>query len=719
MNNEDLFAFPLLGNNFADTTNQQFDLFSLQESDLQQQQDLFTTLSFMDLNSANNLLDNSLGPDFSIINNQLISATGRLEIQQPRLALPPPPISTATEITEPFDCAKIRRGCSACDRCYIRKIKCDMQLPKCGHCVSKHESCTYKRLSDPDFGSHRSKNIKGKHTIPNSSSAPKSHKPVRVKRTSADAQSIRVAKSTTSSASEVEWFPPDIPVPNYRNEFFAVSKNSNSSTNSFPSFPKFNTLPFPVDVLDELILGYFPNASWPMNVVHPKSFISNRFNRSEALLMAICAYGCRYTEMGDKLRGTGQDVSDMFFRRALGALNIERPSLDDGCTLVLLINYAINAGKVNTMLHLSTIGRIFAKHIQLCTDPTDPLAIPKKHNWNIVQKETMRRLYWAFTATGLVTHPSKNPNRPIPDHAWLQLSEDDYGDTPQFRPVGLQLESSDINYLACDTGVHLNRIREKLLQSPCALGADLKIDLAAQEIRGRLNAWEERIKLVAPLNDYFSSSSSAAWMGLYLHIIKHSIMLLAHRYLMVRFLEQATRKSSARVLETQNRTTSVFNMLQHDSPNASKLSSSSSSSNPPQYSHIESMILRKNLETEALQQCHNATRSSIHILKNILLVFNPLLKEVHSSLPLCLIQVCVYLGVLAQNADSEASRQEALRDYAFLKSLLRALAKGSSKVAGKMVEGLDGIEVKGWASMKDQLLTFFTWDVAADHSRLD
>ncbi|KAJ3129274.1 hypothetical protein HK098_001972 [Nowakowskiella sp. JEL0407] len=601
---------------------------------------------------------------------------------------------------KPPTTARARHGSFACDRCYVKKVKCDASQPKCSNCVARKSECTYDRQNNPNFGSHRRKNLKSKQDLDN---ATEIFEPPKSK--------LKVAGSDRNifPVSDPPLYP-SYPGSNTINlnipiniQFPPLNPNSHE-----PSISSINSIPFPAGVIDELLFAFFPNCNWPITVVHPKSYLANRTSRSKGLLYSICAIGAQFTEVGIQIAKPGEAVGESLFDLALGHLNYEIPTLDDACCVLLLTYFGSNAGKVNTMFYLSNIWRMIARKLKIWIDPDDPTAIPIARTWNLIQKETFRRLYWSCTGIGLHSYPNSSTKRPLPDHVWVSLTEDMYQGSPQYRPVQHLIESSDVHYVANETGAMLNLVRgiANLCKPPGSVN-DLAVDMKAREVRGALDAWEHRIIIVSPLSPSPPSSRSQ-WLGIYVHISKHNIMLLAHRYLLVRFLEQVIKKMSPKNFQAETNIAELLNIL---APQTSSFQRGITNTELP---FLEETITRRNLEAEAFLACHKASNAVISILKDIVLKYDPLLENAHPSLTICLIQLCVFLGVLAQYAESEENRRKASENYGFVKVVLKNLANGNAKVAMSMVSALDEVEVKGWVAMKNFLLTFFSWEIGVD-----
>ncbi|KAJ3121889.1 hypothetical protein HK098_003308 [Nowakowskiella sp. JEL0407] len=595
-----------------------------------------------------------------------------------------------------------RIECFVCDRCYIKKVKCDLQKPRCTNCVLKDIPCTFTRKTDTSFGSHRSNNVKGKKDIVVSKRNAKTVRS-KVKTTTNRSNSVETLSTNSSrrnSATTLQFTPTF--------ESFTPQKIPIMNPNAFRPTPLQYQLPLSPAVIDELLLAFFPNIQWPLNVVHPRTFLANPYDRSQSLLLVICAIGSTYSELGMKLAKPGEMRGQSLFQSALGSLNYENPSLDDACSALLLSFYATMTGKGRTMYHLSVVLQTIGKSLKIWIDPDDPNSPPVFKSFNLIQKETLRRIYWCCSAIGLFVHTNPTTKRPLPDHVWLSLTEDAQN-TPTFRPILNQIESSDVNFVANETGEMLNLVRS--ITRLCQTNGvnDLEVDYRAKMIRASLDAWEQRIFQVAPIFGH-APISKVQWMGVYLHITKYNVVLLAHRYLLVRYLEQVLKTISPETLSPENK---ITELLQYLNPHANL----SIAGNPILESstlNLERAISKRALEAEAFVACHAAANATLKILKDIILKYDPLLENAHPSLAICLTQLCIFLGVLSQHSETEVNGRRTWENYCFVKVVMKNLGGGRAKLAQELVLALEEVERKGWLVMKDFLMKFFSWDVSVD-----
>ncbi|KAJ3121888.1 hypothetical protein HK098_003307 [Nowakowskiella sp. JEL0407] len=559
---------------------------------------------------------------------------------------------------------KVRNGFITCDRCYARRIQCDMLQPRCSNCES---SCTYIHETDLKSITHRVKNIQGRndHDLGVSKGGHVAKKADRLKYSPTFSAKIPILNPYT--------YQPTITIPQYQ-------------------------LPFPSDVIDQLLFAFFPNIPWPVNVLH-RSYLANRYHHSLCLLHSICAIGAVYEDIGVNLTDPGEFPGETFFKFGMGLINYENTTLDDACAILLLGFYCGITGKGRTLAYLTGIWHSVAEKFKVWLDPDDDDAAPPCKSFNLIEKETLRRLYWASSSLGIFVHTNPTTKRPLPDHVWVSLS-DNMEISLVYRPNPKLIEASDINYLLNETGELLNCVRT--LNRHCLTNSikDLMVDAKAKEIRTALNAWENRILIAAPLINR-PPASNTEWMGVHVHLMKHNIMLLAHRYLFMRFLEQVWNKSNKTTSE--NNVTEILHNLnspyfntEHALPN------------------LENEIEQRNLEAEAFVACHSASKAVLRILKEVILEYDPSFKHAHVSLSICLMQLCVFLGILSQHADKQENRRKSEEEYYIVKVALRKMYEGNVKIAGSMLSALEEVERKGWIHLKDFLLIFFSWDVSAE-----
>ncbi|KAJ1554142.1 hypothetical protein HK096_004850 [Nowakowskiella sp. JEL0078] len=101
---------------------------------------------------------------------------------------------------------------------------------------------------------------------------------------------------------------------------------------------------YPAVFLDELVFNFFAKIYWPMNVVHPRSFMDNRYTRPKSLLYAICSVSCKLYNKGEFFRDTGRAIGEELFSLSMSLLDERESSLDYVCTLILQFDFAFSVG---------------------------------------------------------------------------------------------------------------------------------------------------------------------------------------------------------------------------------------------------------------------------------------------------------------------------------------------------------------------------------------
>ncbi|KAJ3127161.1 hypothetical protein HK098_006709 [Nowakowskiella sp. JEL0407] len=585
----------------------------------------------------------------------------------------------------------------------------DVTKPKCSNCVAKNTPCTFKRPHDPNFGSHKNKNIAAKQSF--------IEKPAKRTKSAASSSSTSSTPPATfpyPSTSSNLLTPLTYPYPSFSSIYLNIPLQTPMfETPSFsPSFyqPSMSseTLPYPPNVIDELVWGFFTNNVWPINVVHPKTYLTNRYKHSRSLLYAVCAIGALNTAIGAQISGESEPPGEALFKLGMGSLDIENPTLDDACSVWLLNYFASKTGKVNTVIYLVSVWTNMAKKMRLHVDPDIPGSTAHGKSWNLIQKEAFRRLYWSCAAIGLFTVANPSTKHPLPDHVWLSLTEDMYHGPPHYRPIQSITELCDINSVADEAGGMLNLVRTLpvFLKSVNSV-FDLAVDLKVKEVQNVLDSWETRIRAVSPLMK-IQPISRSQWTGIYLHMTKHNLTLLAHRYLLVRYLEIYFKKNNPVETPPPNRGSRLIDMPSPQTPE------SIPEIHGTEYTFIDEATMRTSLETEAFLACNSASNSVLAILKEIVQKYDRGFENASLELSICLGQLCVFLGVMTQHASNPEEQQEYVDKYYFAKEMLRRLTARVYKIAAWMVKALDEIEVTGWVRKKDTLFKIFSWDVGSD-----
>ncbi|KAJ3120585.1 hypothetical protein HK098_004473 [Nowakowskiella sp. JEL0407] len=440
--------------------------------------------------------------------------------------------------------------------------------------------------------------------------------------------------------------------------------------------PIFNDpLPYPPEILDRLIVSYFDNAYWPMTVVHPRTFMDNRYKKSRTLLYAICCIGAQFSGFIGELNQ--DDIpGSYFFERALDSIDIVDVNLDNLSALILLFEFSVKNGKTSVLQYITELCAQYSKKLRLHIDPDIWESMYPRVRWNLIEKETFRRAYYFLVSNGAHFGDFPSTVRPMADIVWWGLPDDAYyADPPAHRPLAITDDSYDLNLIATELFTILRRIRTLLNLAFASSLDDITPDIEAKSVIISLEHWFTRMKIVVPLD----RRPPTNWAGVYLHIVGHNFILLSYRFILVRFL----RRKFAQANNIHN-------------PEI----------NDPEKTEL--VQFRRQHEIEAFMKCHKAVESSIDILRNIILVYDPELKNV-PNFSTSLVQVLIFLGITRSYADTPDGKLYAAIEFEFVRDVMLRFGKTGPVLSSIIVAAIEGVEQNGWENCADLLVKLFTW----------
>ncbi|KAJ3130025.1 hypothetical protein HK098_006737 [Nowakowskiella sp. JEL0407] len=194
-----------------------------------------------------------------------------------------------------------------------------------------------------------------------------------------------------------------------------------------------NELPYPVEVIDDMVQCFFENRSfWPINFIHPRTFITKRYHIPRPLLAAICARGSEFSKYNPILKLRGEDAAEKLFNYAMESYDVSEISMESLITTIQLAFHASSRNNTRTLQLFSSVIQLLMIQLNIYTDPD----IIEKENsfkvkFTIVEKEVRRRIFAAIKLIGhgtdrnmFVGLPFPSLKRPLPNHIFEALSED-------------------------------------------------------------------------------------------------------------------------------------------------------------------------------------------------------------------------------------------------------------------------------------------------------
>ncbi|KAJ3130030.1 hypothetical protein HK098_006742 [Nowakowskiella sp. JEL0407] len=208
-------------------------------------------------------------------------------------------------------------------------------------------------------------------------------------------------------------------------------------------------LPYSVEILDDMIVHYFQHFSaWPINFLHPHTFISKRYHVSRSLLGIVCCRGSQFSKYTTMLKSMGEDPAEKLFQFAKRNFDVDESNIENIIAGFHLAAYAITKKRLKSAWCYFRVARNLFRSTKLYIDPDIIEAENVGLKFTLIEKETRRRLYWALmmlqrTANNdiLAGLPTPNVKQPLPFHIFEALKETSTEqDIPLLEDVQYNLE---------------------------------------------------------------------------------------------------------------------------------------------------------------------------------------------------------------------------------------------------------------------------------------
>ncbi|KAJ1562010.1 hypothetical protein HK096_002469, partial [Nowakowskiella sp. JEL0078] len=180
-------------------------------------------------------------------------------------------------------------------------------------------------------------------------------------------------------------------------------------------------LPYPPEIIDDLLESYFKNSFWPLNFLHGPSFIANRYKIPRALLCVLCARGYKYSKFKPYLSLQG-DVEEELLQYAKKSFDYEDISFNSLVTNMQFFFLYKDLKKQQAWLYISTF-------LSLVNE--DPDVIERKSGivFSLIEKEMRRRIWWLLRIMNVSRNtivsdfPTHNVRTPLSLETFESISE--------------------------------------------------------------------------------------------------------------------------------------------------------------------------------------------------------------------------------------------------------------------------------------------------------
>ncbi|KAJ3130022.1 hypothetical protein HK098_006734 [Nowakowskiella sp. JEL0407] len=332
---------------------------------------------------------------------------------------------------------------SACDSCYLKKLKCNGSKPTCDRCERANKSCTYNRVIESTLNSQKLKRAGGKsnnETAEEIEMNPEALATLISSFLSQHASTINSQQTqniipNAHSASVPEFpilsqlFGSEIPIVNQQTNYQylfnpSVSRSAHATLLA-------NELPYSLEVIDDMVTCFFTNCTfWPFNFIHPQTFIRNRYYLPRSLLAAICARGSEFSKYTTILKAAGEDPAETLYQLSKRTFDADEACMETVMTAVNLGFYAASKNRMKSIWYYSSVLGTLLRILKIYEDP-DILESQGFAKFSPIEKEVRRRVLAAVKTLGHcgtknIFHsiPVPTVKEPLPYHIFEELTED-------------------------------------------------------------------------------------------------------------------------------------------------------------------------------------------------------------------------------------------------------------------------------------------------------
>ncbi|KAJ1550418.1 hypothetical protein HK096_007039 [Nowakowskiella sp. JEL0078] len=484
-------------------------------------------------------------------------------------------------------------------------------------------------------------------------------------------------------------------MPSLSTSTYSVQPHFQNLVNTNPSFGISNPdNPFSPEIILDMLEGFFNNCNWwPVNFIHPQSFISKRYYVNPALLYAVCARGSKFSKYEPMLKATGLNVPEILFQAAKRNFDHEEMSLESLMAAIHLCFFNLTHGRLRqSLMYLNIISNL-TKFLHLYIDPDD-LEQRFGVRWSVIEKETRRRIWLSVypvlsKITGQLSEYSQlfsknfSVKKPLPLKTFHALSE---------VTIDLNLHNQNVFFMN-DLEYDTESIAQELLSMIDGIEAFLDRNfckeitdatyLEADLINNNLTTWFESKPIwfkTALESENFDSTTMAEPVVLYLSIL---IMLMYHaaRILIYRF-----------VISSLCRYPPSLHQLNTESPQSTNM---------------------------ALRSCWFSHRFILKALKSCTALSESYQLQRYYFITPVLAQTAVFCCTMLKFADVMEYRAEALRDYKYLKRRIMSTVPFIHSIPKYMLQDLEKLETISHGEIRErETFQIFRYDLTYFESKV-
>ncbi|KAJ1555091.1 hypothetical protein HK096_009213 [Nowakowskiella sp. JEL0078] len=516
----------------------------------------------------------------------------------------------------------------------MKKLKCDRAKPTCFRCSQLEQACSYDRKNDPNFVPLNRTRTKSKSNLAFRSVQRKVNKlQQELAAENLAIQQVEQQKKLQLKNSQLQQILLQFGLQNSTSEELHLQL--------YPPEPRIiqsrDELPYPPEIIDDLVESYFENSHWPLNFLHESSFMANKYKIPRALLCIICARGYRYSKFRPFLYLQG-NIEEELLQLAKNLFDYEDISMD---SLIINIQFCFlykDLGKNHrSWIYVSSFLSL-VKIMKLYEDP-DIIELESGKKFNLIEKEMRRRVWWLLRImtysqnTILNDYPVHNVRIPLSLGTFESLSEN------QGTLLSLALTPGSQKYDVETIAIEMVIWRERLtlFHTKICERLDISFDLfetliQATKIQSEFQLWfdgqPDWFRNVMDLDNIYVNKSTPkdpnqiSWLAPNLHLLFHALSVFPYRFLLV-FI------SGSKSLDSQQK------------------------------------HLSKEFISVAIEFCLNHQKSLFSILKNCILRLDPDCDHIFPINLFTLEHFSIFTSIMSQFGETEEVRSICSMDFKF------------------------------------------------------
>ncbi|KAJ1557993.1 hypothetical protein HK096_004171 [Nowakowskiella sp. JEL0078] len=564
----------------------------------------------------------------------------------------------------------------------------DGTKPHCYRCTKQKKLCTYNRKKNPNFVPLKRSGTK----LDSKSESPPAQDNSTQEFTSANL--IFLLSSYLDQKNRENKQPAQFRNSDLKQLLTSIGLDTSNVTSDqlplqiYPPEPRIvysrDELPYPPEVIDDMLNSYFENSIWPSNFLHRPSIIANRYTIPRALLGIICAQGCKFSKYMPYL-SLKDDVPNVLLQYAKKSFDFEDMSMNGLITNIQFTLFYAFTGRHKSMWIYINSFLALVRFLRLYEDP-DSIERESVVRFSLIEKEMRRRSWWTLRILGnsqptmFKDFPIDNVRKPLPNEAFEGISENQDCLMPLNFPIVTQKYNVDsitfeiMIWRERVTKFH-SQVCKNLWDEVSSNAFDfLETLVQATKLQTELQQWFENkpewfknvqnseniyVNLMPPKN-----SDQIPWLAVSIHVLYYALSMYPYRFLLI-FVSGSMTVSP----------------LQID--------------------------ISKEFISVAIGFCRNFQNFLLNSVKNCLLRLDPKFEHFCPVIFFAMSQAGVFSSVMSQFDETEELRLNSKKDFEFCVAFYASISlTGRYTIANTVISDLEIFDSTPPGEMKSKMIRF-------------